>query len=496
MWTSDNAVKMHLPIAAVAALLLGGYMLPVHAEEINSPRDLIGKRVGAVTGSTIQSRTEKYQPGLKYLSFNDYVSGVEALRRGKIEAMPMEKMMADVWMARCPGEFRLSEVYIANDMGYFFKKGSPLVPKVSAILTEMHRSGEIDRLYRKWCNGGHPETNRLEKWTRPGFTGKNGKLRFAMDGEHEPCAFTTPNGFIGLDIDIVGKIAVELDMQLELVQVNISGLIISVQTGKTDFGGGQVSITAERCKLVDFSVPTIHGGYVLLLPTGKKSARESSLKASFDRTFVEEGRWKLLLRGFGVTLAITALAALFGTLLSFVVWLLVDSRLRILSAIGRSYVAVLQGTPALVVLMVMYYIVFGNVDINGIWVAVLVFSMNLSAYGGMLLKTSIATVGIGQSEAAFMLGFSRAQTFFRVILPQAMKVFMPVYRGQLIELLKGTAVVGYIAIQDITKMGDIIRSRTYESFFPLIVVAVVYFLSTQALVVLLKAVERKMGVSK
>lgn len=257
-----------------------------------------------------------------------------------------------------------------------------------------------------------------------------------------------------------------------------------------------VAIAAAVIGLSAFGAPVPHCEKVESTPVEVKATPLERVKTGFNRTFVEEQRWKLILRGFGVSLLIAKLAMLFGTFLSFGVWLLVTSRNRILSSIGKGYVAVLQGTPALVVLMVMYYVVFGNIEINGVWVAVLVFTMNLSAYGGMLLKTSVETVGDGQAEAAYMLGFTPSQTFFRIILPQAMKVFMPVYRGQLVELMKGTAVVGYIAIQDITKICDMIRGKTNESFFPLIVVAIVYFLTTQLLITLLKFIEHKIGARK
>jgi len=463
---------------------------------IRSPRDLVGKTVGAVTGSTIQMRTEKYQSGLKYMSFNDYVSAVEALRRGKIAAMPMEKMMADIWVAKCPGEFRLSDVYIDNDMGYFLRKGSPLLKPMNDVLERLHASGEMQRLYQKWCGTGHPESCTLENWPRPGFTGRKGILRFAVDGEHEPGAFSMPKGVVGLDIDIANRLANELDMTLEIVRVSLPALVVSVQCGKADFGGGNMSITEERLKLVDFTIPTVRGGYVLLLPTGKKVEKTanagSSLAASFRRTFVIEDRWKMLAKGLGITLALAALASFFGTLLAFPVWRARTSTFAPIACLAKWYVSVLQGTPLLVLLMILFYLVFGNVNLDGLWVAVIGFSLNCSAYVGEMLRSGIDGVPRGQTEAALALGYGPRAAFFRFVLPQAVRQILPMYRGQLIGLLKNTSIVGYIAISDLTKASDLVRSRTYESFFPILTTAFIYFVAAWLLAAALDRFGRRL----
>ena len=134
-----------------------------------------------------------------------------------------------------------------------------------------------------------------------------------------------------------------------------------------------------------------------------------------------------------------------------------------------------QGMPGVVLLMVLYYIVFGNLSVSGLAVSVFGFTLTFGAAVFGLLKTGVGAIDRGQYEAAYALGYSDRQTFFRFILPQALPLVTGAYRGELVSLLKATAVVGYIAVQDLTKMGDIVRSRTYEAFFPLIAVTVIYF---------------------
>jgi polar amino acid transport system substrate-binding protein len=129
-----------------------------------------------------------------------------------------------------------------------------------------------------------------------------------------------------------------------------------------------------------------------------------------------------------------------------------------------------------VLLMILYYIVFGSVAVSGIAVAVIGFTLTFGAAVLGLLRMGVGTVDRGQYEAAYALGHSSRHTFFRIILPQAIPHVLPAYQAEIVGLIKSTAIVGYIAVQDLTKMGDIVRSRTYEAFFPLIAITVIYFL--------------------
>jgi polar amino acid transport system substrate-binding protein len=128
-----------------------------------------------------------------------------------------------------------------------------------------------------------------------------------------------------------------------------------------------------------------------------------------------------------------------------------------------------------VLLMILFYIVFGNVAINGVAVAVIGFTLTFGAAVYGLLKMGVGAIDRGQYEAAYALGYSIRRTFFRIVLPQAIPHILPAYKGEIVGLIKATAIVGYIAVQDLTKMGDIVRSRTYEAFFPLIAVTIIYF---------------------
>jgi polar amino acid transport system substrate-binding protein len=146
----------------------------------------------------------------------------------------------------------------------------------------------------------------------------------------------------------------------------------------------------------------------------------------------------------------------------------------ILSGFAKLYIALLRGTPVLVLLMIIYYVVFASVNINPVVVAIFAFGLNFGAYVSEMFRTSIESIDKGQTEAGIASGFTKIQTFIYIIVPQALRNVLPVYKGEFISLVKMTSIVGYIAVQDLTKASDIIRSRTFDAFFPLLLAAFIY----------------------
>jgi len=213
---------------------------------------------------------------------------------------------------------------------------------------------------------------------------------------------------------------------------------------------------------------------------------------SFYDNLIAEDRYRMILDGLQVTLLITLCAALLGTLLGGLVCWMRMSRRRWLQQVAKVYIDLMRGTPVLVLLMLMYYVVMAPLDATGIVVAVVTFAMNTAAYISEMLRTTIQGIDRGQTEAGLALGFTPRQTFFKIVLPQVVKAVMPVYQGEVISLLKGTSIVGYIAVADMTRASDLIRSRTFDAFFPLIVTAIIYFLMAWLIGLLLQSlVQRK-----
>lgn len=167
-------------------------------------------------------------------------------------------------------------------------------------------------------------------------------------------------------------------------------------------------------------------------------------------------------------------------------------KLKILNAICKVYLTVIRGTPVVVQLMIIYFIIFGSVDISKVLVAIIAFGINSGAYVAEIFRSGIMSIDNGQFEAGRSLGFNYAQTMMYIIMPQAFKNVLPTLCNEFISLLKETSVSGYIALQDLTKGGDIIRSRTYDAFMPLIAVALIYLAMVMIFTKLVSLLERRL----
>ena len=218
-----------------------------------------------------------------------------------------------------------------------------------------------------------------------------------------------------------------------------------------------------------------------------------SFAERFTQNFIDEQRYLYLVKGLGNTVLITIFAVLLGILLGFLVAIIRttherNSNLKILDAICNAYLTVIRGTPVMVQLLIMFYVIFAS-STNKIMVAILTFGINSGAYVAEIVRSGIQSIDRGQFEAGRSLGFTYSQTMRFIIIPQAIKNVLPALMNELIVLLKETSVCGYIGLMDLTKGGDIIRSRTYEAFLPLIAVAIIYLVIVCGLQALAKKVE-------
>ena len=222
-----------------------------------------------------------------------------------------------------------------------------------------------------------------------------------------------------------------------------------------------------------------------------------SFADDFYQNFIQENRYEYILNGLGVTLIITFFSVLIGILLGFIVAMIRSTYDKtgkglILNIICNIYLTVIRGTPVVLQLLITYFIIFATIDVNKVFVAVIAFGINSGAYVAEIIRSGIMSVDNGQFEAGRSLGFSYVQTMIYFILPQAFKNILPALGNEFIVLLKETSVAGYIALQDLTKGADIIRSRTYNAFMPLIAVAIIYLVLVMIFDKLVKNLERRL----
>ncbi len=216
----------------------------------------------------------------------------------------------------------------------------------------------------------------------------------------------------------------------------------------------------------------------------------------FQIAFIEGDRWKLYLKGLGVTLQISLFAAILGVVIGTVVALMKlsvknDGKRTFFSVIAQIYIDIIRGTPAVLQLLIMWFIVMEGCR-NGILVAVLTFGINSGAYVAEIMRAGILAVDHGQMEAGRSLGLSKAQTMRYIILPQAIKNVLPPIGNEFIVLLKETAIVGYVSLSDLTRTASQVSSRTFEAFMPLIGAAIIYFIIIKILSKLIELLERRL----
>ena len=202
-------------------------------------------------------------------------------------------------------------------------------------------------------------------------------------------------------------------------------------------------------------------------------------RADFYQNFIKDDRWKYITEGLGNTIKITIFAVLLGIALGFLVAMIRSTyekthKLGLLNLLCNIYLTVIRGTPVVIQLMIIYFVVFGSVRINKVVASVLAFGINSCAYVAEIFRSGIMSIDNGQFEAGRSLGFNYRQTMLYIIMPQAFKNALPALGNEFIVLLKETSVAGYIAVQDLTKGADIIRSRTFSAFMPLMAAAMIY----------------------
>lgn len=438
-----------------------------------------GKPLGVQPGSPSEAVVVKRFPDSPLSYFNGFPELYTALTTKKIDGfvtseIALKQMLrSGLNVAWFPEPLDVRYRYFGFPKT---KKGEDLCGEMNDLLKDLKEDGTMAEMETIW----YSEDESLKVLDDSGLTGENGTLHIGVSAMDEPYNYVKDNKLTGFNMDIVTRFAKRFGYAVEYFDTDPQGLLIGLTTGKFDMLATAISYTEERAQSVLFSDPVLEFNNMLAIRPEEAVKQDptfaESLRESYEKTFIREGRWKLILEGIGTTCLVTFSAALLGTALSFAICLLRQTGSFLANLISDIYVKILQGTPMVVLLLILYYVVFGNSTLTAVWVAVIGFALHFGANNSETLRSGIESIPPGQREAALALGYSENQAFLEFILPQAVRRVLPVYRGEIITLLKGTAIAGYISVQDLTKMSDIIRSRTYEAFFPLILTAVIYFL--------------------
>ncbi len=446
--------------------------------------DLRG-RVLAVPSSTVQDiYVEEHYPDIRLDRFDTEADMMLSLQQEKCDGAIMDDVICYALVRKTEGVTILPDSPVPPcQMGVVFgKHNAELCKQFNAFIAQLKANGELQQIMERWIK--HFDTAEMPNLPLPT---KGEPIRVAMEPCTEPIVFIKNEKIAGFDAELIQRFSVYINRPVEIVEMEYDSLIASTTTGKADMAASGILITDERAESVLFSDPYYdsHSRVAVLTKNADASiiaenAGTQSLgiwgtiKRSFVRNIIEERRYMLLWDGLKVTVYISFFSALLGTLLGAVICYMRMSRCKICSSFARIYIDVMRGTPVLVLLMMMCYVAFTQFDNTP--VAIITFAMNFAAYVSEMFRTSISSIDKGQTEAGIALGFSPVRTFYHIVLPQAVRRVLPVYKGELISLIKNTSIVGYVAVADLTRASYIIRGRTFDPFFPLLMVALMYFL--------------------
>ncbi len=468
-------MKKFLTLIILTAILFSG--CGIESRQITSVEDLKHARIGCWPECGYEFAARKVLPDAQYV-YLDFVSDlVQNLKQNKIDAfviaesyvenLKLEGVDVD-YLPENLGDVPTSYIFAKNE------KGQQLCAQMNEFLKQCEADGTLTALDQKWIHSD--ETQRT--FTKSKLSGENGTLKVGTDAASSPFVYLRGTEPVGFEVELFDKFCATYGYDYEIKVELFETMLVDMASGKLDAALDAIEIMPEREQSMLFANPTYIQKTVAVINsdaiTGKSFLDET--KDRIAATIIIEDRWKMFFSGIFSTLTITFSSMIFGTLLGFAVYMLYREKIKPVNKIINTVIQTLQGLPTMVLLLFFYYIVFGSVDVPAIFVAVVVFSILLSVSVFVMLKSGAESISKGQTEAALSLGFSERRAFVKFILPQVIRIFFPSYRLALNTLLLETAIVGYIAVQDLTRIADLIRARTYDAFLPIIIISIIYLL--------------------
>lgn len=467
------------------------------SKTIKTVDDLKGAKIGVQLGTTGDIYSSDYEgdkEGTTVERYNKMADAVQALKQNKIDCVIIDEQPA-LTVAKDNSDLKiLEEEFVSEEYAICIAKGNDeLTDKINSALEELKSDGTIKSIISNYIGeekGKHPY--KTPEGTK--YSGK--KLVAATNATFPPYEYYENEKVTGIDIDIITAIGDRLGMKVEIADMEFDAIINSVSSGKADVGIAGLTVTKDRLKSINFSNSYAKSKQVIIVKAGKEG-NKIGIVEKFKKNFIKDNRWKYITKGLKNTLIIAIFSAILGIILGFLVAFVRvthdrTGKIKLLNRVCKLYLTVVRGTPMMIQLLIMYYVIFKSVNVDKVLVAVLAFAVNSGAYVAEILRSGIMSVDNGQFEAGRSLGLTYKVTMMSIILPQAVKNVLPALCNEFITLLKETSICGYIGLNDLTRGGDIIRSNTFDAFMPLILVAIIYLFFVQLLTMGVAAMERSL----
>lgn len=467
--------------------------------EISSLNDLTGATIGVQLGTTadiyVTDDYENDEAGTTIERYNKGTDAIQALLQKKIDCVMIDEQPAKSYVSKNSSLSILDEAYTEEEYAFAVSKDNPtLTAAINLALEELEAEGTLTDIINNYA--GSDDQLGQTPYIAKDVDRSNGKLVVATNATFPPYEYYEDGSIVGIDIDIMQAVCDKLGYELVIEDMEFDSIITAIRTGKADVGASGITVTEDRKKNIDFTTSYTTSKQVVIVNNGESSTN-LSLSEKFYQNFIEDGRYNYLITGLKNTLIITFFAVIIGIILGSLLAIIRTTHdrnggLTILNFIAKIYLIIIRGTPTMVQLLIIYYVVFASININKVLVAIIAFGLNSAAYVAEVVRSGIMAVDQGQFEAGRSLGLPYHKTMRLIILPQAFKNILPALGNELITLLKETSISGYIGLMDLTKGSDIIRSITYEALLPLTVVALIYLILVSILTALVSKLERSL----
>jgi len=451
--------------------------------------------IGVPDADGTRGMIEELFPNATIESYDDILIGLKAIESGKIDAFASGRnfILRDILDADIKDIKLLDENVVSFDCALGLSELTNIdnyKERVDIAVASLFADGTIDEMKQRWFEEGDTNMPLIQMPANPEYT-----IRAVTEGLTRPYSFVKDNTLTGFDIELAYRVASLINCDIEFSTADYPAMLMGLATGKYDMISANLYISEERQENVMFSLKTNSSDICVAIKDPNYVGENKTIlniKEGFKRTFIEENRYQMIIDGLITTLIITLFGFVLANIVGAIFCYFALSKFKVLNIINELFTQIMQGMPLVVTLMIMFYVIFGSSNISGVIISIVCFGMTSGSSLAGVFANAIKSVDKGQNEAALALGLNKRQSFIGIVMPQAIRFMLSSYFGELIGLLKGTAIVGYVAVIDLTKASNIIRSSTYDAFFPLFSIALIYFLITFVILKVLKIAQKSL----
>ncbi|MCR4716924.1 MAG: transporter substrate-binding domain-containing protein [Lachnospiraceae bacterium] len=447
---------------------------PDNIAEFNDPE----VTVGVVDGYIYEDVVKRQLPDANIKLFSTREIAYKALLTGAVSGVVDDEPIIRAIIRSTDVFYDLDGYVEEADYAFAFPKnsrGNQLRAQFDEYVDILENTGGLKKLDDKWFGS---ETDNKTSESFESLNGTKGTITFAYDGENVPFEYMSANKAVGYEIDLLIGFCKKYGYKVSARKMAFSDMLDSVAAGKVDMASSAITVTDERSERMSFSRPCYSGGVSIAVNSDKVKeygkSKATGISYHFKKAFIEKDRYMLILKGLLITILIVFFAVLIGTPLGYILYIISRRSNLVVRGIVRAFIWLVNKTPAIMIIMLVYYKYYTDLTLGGIAAAIVGFSLCFSEEMYRIIETYVARVDDGKLEKDYRLWFSKSSDFFKELFSHFRNDIINDFSEKVVLLVKETAVVGYIAVYDLTKVLETIRVDSLELTFPLLMTTLIY----------------------